>query len=99
MQILYYLLSGLLVVIIVWLNILATIALRYDQTLNAFQRKAQTIIVWLVPMFGAAFILNLVWRHNPDAIPGLWIPWPVKKIIYGKDIKANKNRDERERHR
>ena len=81
---------------IVWVNILATIAVRYDQTLNAFQKNAQSLFIWLIPIIGSGFILKLVFEHSPDAIPKKWIPWPFKGMVYGKQKKPNKNRDDRE---
>ena len=87
-----YVLGGLGVVYYLWLSVLATIAVRYDRTLNTFQKNAQTIFVWLVPIFGGAFVLHLIWEHHPDAIPKSWIPWPFKKIIYGKAAPSYKNR-------
>lgn len=83
-------------VIIVWVNILATIAVRYDQTLNTFQRNSQSLFIWFVPIIGASFILKLVFEHSPDAIPKGWILWPLKGMIYGKPMKPNINRDDRE---
>ena len=37
-----------------------------------------------------------MFEHYPNAIPKAWIPWPFKKIVYGKDRKENRNRDEDE---
>ena len=93
MDIVFYIFGGLGLIYYLWLSILATIAVRYDRTLNAFQKNAQTIVVWLAPIFGGALVLHLVWQHYPDAIPKSWIPWPFKKIIYGKSPPANKNRN------
>lgn len=85
--------------IILWLNILATIAVKCDYTVNNTQRVMQMFFVWLVPFLGASVVLRLVYQYSPNTIPRSWIPWPFKKIIYGKPIKANKNREEKERIR
>jgi len=92
MEILLVLLGLLFVTILLWLNILATIAVKYDHTLNSFQKTAQTVVVWLVPIFGATLILHFVFDHSPGAIPKSWIPWPFKQAIFGKTPAPNKNR-------
>ena len=84
------------VVALVWLNLLATLAVRHDNTLEPFQKTAQLFIVWLVPLFGASIVLRLVFDHSPDAIPLSWIPWPFKGLIASKSIKPNKIRDDNE---
>ena len=94
MDMAFYIIVGCLTLVALWLAILATIAVRYDTTLNSFQRKAQTIFIWLIPFLGAAFVLHLVWQHYPDAIPKNWIPWPFRKMIYGKNAPPNKNRND-----
>jgi hypothetical protein len=82
--------------ILLWLNSLASLAVKYDHTLDKTQKIAQTFIVWLVPFFGAAFVLHLVSEHYPQAIPRNWIPWPFKKMVFGAKVKPNKSRDDRE---
>lgn len=82
----------LVLIYYVWLSLLATFAVRHDQTLNMLQKNAQTVIVWLLPLIGSSFVLHLTWQHYPDAIPKKWIPWPFKRIIFGKPIKRNMNR-------
>ena len=84
----------LLIVALIWLNILATIAVVHDATLESVQRKGQLVIIWLFPFVGAGFILHLVFQHYPDAIPRKWIPWPFKGLVYGKDHSRNKNRND-----
>lgn len=79
-------------IILMWLNFIATIAVKHDHTLDAFQKKAQLIFVWLIPYLGASFVLHMVFDHSPEAIPEKLIPWPFKKIIYGKPPKDNKHR-------
>lgn len=77
---------------LLWLNVLATISVKYDHELNSFQRNSQYIIIWLIPFFGASTVLFFVYQHSPDAIPKGWIPWPFKSLIFGTPIKSNKNR-------
>ena len=86
----------LLILIVIWLNILASMAVYCDKTLTPFQRYSQWAIVWLFPLLGASFVLHLVYDHSPEAIPENWIPWPFKGLIFGKQIRRNKNRSESE---
>jgi len=94
MEVIAYAVVALLVLLWLWLNVLAIFALRYEATLNGFQKVTQTIIMWLIPYFGAAFVLHLICEQYPDAIPKNWIPWPFKGMIYGKPYPPNPNSDE-----
>jgi len=81
-------------VLLVWLNGLATIAIKYDHSLKPFSRLAQYFIVWVIPFIGASTVLYFVFEHSPEAIPRSWIPWPFKTMIFGTPIDPNKNRDD-----
>lgn len=81
-----------LVAYTLYLNVLATMVIRYSARLNRFQRIAQSIIVWSFPLLGSGFVLHLLYLDAPKVMPRAWIPWPFKKMIYGKPIKPNKNR-------
>ena len=79
------------IITFLWLNLIATIAVKYDPELNSFQRNAQYILIWFLPFIGASTVLFFVYQHSPNAIPKKWIPWPFKVIIFGKPIKPIKN--------
>jgi ABC-type iron transport system FetAB permease component len=79
-----------------WLSFIGTIAARLDSTLDPFQKKAQIIIVWLIPFIGASLIIFLVNQHSPEVIPRNLIPWPFKNLIFGKPRARNKDRDNNE---
>jgi ABC-type iron transport system FetAB permease component len=79
-----------------WLSFIGTIAARFDSTLDPFQKKAQIIIVWLIPFIGASLIIFLVNQHSPEVIPRNLIPWPFKNLIFGKPRARNKDRDNNE---
>jgi len=81
-------------IVLLWLNFIAMLSIKYDPTLSKFQKNAQLIFIWIIPLIGASFIIHLVYEHSPEAIPKSWIPWPFKKMIYGKSIKSNRNRDD-----
>jgi len=86
----------LVLLVTLWLNVLATMAIRYDHSLDKTQKTGQQCIVWLIPILGASVVLHLVYEHSPEAIPKSWIPWPLKKLIFGKPLKDNRYRDEHE---
>ncbi len=96
MDITTIILIGVPIVILLWLSFIATIAARFDSTLDPFQRKAQIVIVWAFPFIGASFIIYLVNQHSPEVIPRNLIPWPFKALIFGKPRERNKNRDNNE---
>lgn len=51
------------IVILLWLNIKATLVIRRDVLLSAVQRLSQIGIVWLFPLLGPILILAI---HRPD---------------------------------
>ena len=87
-------LAILVALITIWLNILATLAIRHDHTLDSFQKNSQFILVWLIPIFGSSIVLHLIFNHSPEAVPHSWIPWPLRTLIFGRTIKNNKDREE-----
>lgn len=97
MDILLYGSMAVFFIIFVYLNLLATLVIRHGDILPTAQIKAQLLFVWLIPFVGASLVLYFMFRLAPDVIPRSWIPWPFRTIIYAKPIKANKNREERER--
>lgn len=92
----FFIIAIVFVCILLWLNFLATLAIKHDHTLEKIQRVAQFIFVWLIPFVGASIVLHFVYEHSPEAISKNWIPWPFKNLIFGKSIKSNKNRDDSE---
>ena len=79
---------------LLWINFLAMLSIKYDATLDRFQKIGQSLIVWFIPYVGAGLVLKFVYEHSPDAIPKTWIPWPFKGMIYGREPAPNQNRDE-----
>jgi hypothetical protein len=73
--------------VLLWLNFLAMLSVRYDPTLDKYQKIGQSIIVWLIPYIGSSLVLKFVYEHSPEAIPRSWIPWPFKKMVFGNDSK------------
>ena len=83
---------ALLVVYTLYLNILATIVARYSVRFTPFQRMAQTVVIWCVPLLGAGLVLHLLFLDAPNLMLRAWIPWPFKKMVYGEAITPNRNR-------
>ncbi len=71
----------------IYFNILALIVIYYDKSLTQYQKIAQTLIIWLVPVVGAAYVLHLLFKVSPKTIPRSWILWPFKNLVYGPPIK------------
>lgn len=78
--------------VLIGLNILASLAIRYDYTQDESQAIFPLIFVWSVPYFGAYFVLKIIYEYTPDIIPKYWIPWPFKHVIYGYTIKHKNGR-------
>lgn len=74
-------------IVLLWLNFLAMLSIKYDATLEKVQKIGQSIFVWLIPYIGASLVLKFVYEHSPEAIPRSWIPWPFKNMIFGKKQK------------
>lgn len=91
-SILYFLIATGLVLL--WLNVIATLAICKGTTIEKSQRKYQITFVWLVPLIGSLIFLHLVLKHCPEEISTLLIPWPFKKIIKVRTIPANQNRED-----
>jgi hypothetical protein len=68
-------------VVAVYLNVLATAMLLKTDVLDPFQRYAQMAAAWLIPVFGAIFILRMAVETDPDSVPLKWIPHPFRSII------------------
>jgi hypothetical protein len=70
------LMAALVGVVVVLTNLLATVALVRTSSLTRFQKVAQSIMVWLLPFFGAFLVLHLIGQSDRAAIPE-WIPDPA----------------------
>jgi hypothetical protein len=59
--------------IVVLANLLATAALIWTSSLTRFQKVAQGIIVWVLPLLGAWLVLHLLGQSDRAAIEE-WLP-------------------------
>lgn len=87
---------ALLLIVWLWITLLAIVALVRDELLEPFQRKAQIVLVLIIPLLGALLVLYLVNQHSPEAIPKSFLSWPLKFILFSKSAPKNKNRNEDE---
>ena len=67
-----------------WLNVVATIAVSRDLTLEPIQKVVQLAIVWAIPLMGATLFISLSHKHSPESLPRWLIPWPLKSLLLGK---------------
>lgn len=82
------------IIMLLWLNILATASVYRDTTIEKTQCKYQAIFIWLFPFIGALVFLHLVHKHSPEAISTSLIPWPFKKMISVQCVRSNQNCDD-----
>jgi hypothetical protein len=68
--------GGFVALIVVVLNLMATVSLIRTSSLTRIQKIAQAIIVWMVPFVGALLVLHLIGQSDRAAIPE-WIPDPA----------------------
>ena len=67
---------GVVVVAIVALfNIAATVAVTRSTLLDPFQKWAQAIFVWVVPVFGAFVVVHLVSDNEPEVVTRRALAW------------------------
>jgi hypothetical protein len=65
--------AGILALVIIASNLMATVSLIRTSQLTRFQKIAQGVIVWCVPFIGAWLVLHLIGQSDRDVIPR-WIP-------------------------
>jgi hypothetical protein len=59
-------LLAIIVIVVLWLNIRATVAIRADDLSERAQRWLQLLIVWILPLVGALVVLAV---HRKDEKP------------------------------
>lgn len=68
--------GGFIALVVVVLNLMATVSLIRTSGLTRFQKVTQAAIVWVVPFIGAFLVLHLIGQSDRAAIPE-WIPDPA----------------------
>ena len=66
--------TGFVVFCVLFLNVIASIALFKTDELSKLQKLFQLLFVWLVPFAGSLLVLNLLSGYDPDSIPRRWVP-------------------------
>ena len=64
---------GLLALVVFSASLVATVSLIRTEQLTRFQKIAQTVIVWVVPIVGAWLVVYLVSQSDRRVVPR-WIP-------------------------
>jgi hypothetical protein len=62
-----------LLCVAIYLNIVASISVYKSKTLEPFQKYAQSLIIWLVPLLGSWFVINMLSEQEVESIPKKWI--------------------------
>lgn len=83
--------SIIVAVLVAWLDIIALLALRSDQTLGRGQKFLQALVVIAVPMIGAVAILRLCELAVPGSGRSHLVPWPLKRVIEDRSLHRHAN--------
>ena len=79
--------SVVAVLLLIYMNILATLCLFLDPDLSKIQRNGQLIFAWLIPYLGASVVIHLVSQHSPEVAKRLYIPWPFRSMVDDKPLR------------
>lgn len=79
---------GVVIAISLYLNVLATLGSRKDDTLQAQQRVSWIVIVWLFPIVGSLLSLRSTAENSPASLLFLAGRWPVSWLINLKNQQA-----------
>ncbi|PCJ16152.1 MAG: hypothetical protein COB04_11420 [Gammaproteobacteria bacterium] len=92
---LVYLISVFVGIIIVYWNIVASIALVKTDELEKFQKVVQGALVWLVPILGSFVVIRLISEYDLDAFRSKFIPEIFQGWI-GRAHRSQERADSRE---
>ena len=73
--------AGILALIIVVSDLMATVSLIRTSQLTRFQKIAQGVIVWCVPFIGAWLVLHLIGQSDREVIPR-WMPNTINEYVF-----------------
>ena len=59
---------------VIYLSLMATVAILRSDMLTTGQKVAQTAIAWLIPILGARLVIHLLSEQDIEAIPQRWVP-------------------------
>lgn len=75
--------------LVLYLDIVAWLALRADPTLSTGRKLIQGIVAFLLPLVGAYAVLLLCERALPGSTARYAIPWPFRGLIEDAPAKPN----------
>jgi hypothetical protein len=73
--------TGMLALVIVLPDLMATVSLIRTSQLTRFQKIAQGVIVWCVPFIGAWLVLHLIGQSDREVIPR-WMPNTINEYVF-----------------
>jgi hypothetical protein len=73
--------TGMLALVIVLPDLMATVSLIRTSQLTRFQKIAQGVIVWCVPFIGAWLVLHLIGQSDREVIPQ-WMPNTINEYVF-----------------
>jgi hypothetical protein len=73
--------TGMLALVIVLPDLMATVSLIRTSQLTRFQKIAQGVIVWCVPFIGAWLVLHLIGQSDREVIPR-WMPNAINEYVF-----------------
>lgn len=83
-----------LIAFVVYLNLLSTVSLIKAKDLTGLQKLGQVLFSWLIPLFGAKFVLHMLSESEPKSTK--WIPhighgWLIIANTYHDSSHGNDN--------
>lgn len=76
----------------VYMTAVAWFAIFSDETLSGFQRIAQSLLAFVVPVLGPVAVLHFA-SPLPDNIRQL-VPWPFRSMVAGKPLRKGVGNEE-----
>jgi hypothetical protein len=76
-----YFIGAAFAVLVIYLNIAASIGLFRTKDLNRFQKWCQYVIVWLLPYIGARLVLTLLRETDPSSAPRSMLGYRIFGMI------------------
>ena len=90
MEVTLIVISIAVLLLLLYLNFLASICLILDPDIEPIQKWGQLIFAWVVPFIGAPTVLHLVFHHSPEVVKRFYIPRPFRGMVLGKALRKSK---------
>ncbi len=89
MELVVALSMGAFILVLFYMNLLATLCLLLDAELSKLQRSGQIVFTWLFPVIGSSLVLYLVSYHSPEVIRRVYIPWPFRGLLDNNPLRQS----------